>query len=33
MPDLFTLKDLTVTIPSQREEDPTNNEEENDGEE
>lgn len=34
MPDIFTLTDLTVEIPSQRENDPTNNneEEENDGE-
>ena len=34
MPDLFTLEDLTVEIPSQRENDPTNNnkeEDENDG--
>ena len=34
MPDLFTLADLTVEIPSQREDDPTNiknEEEENDG--
>ena len=34
MPDLFTLEDLTVEIPSQREEDPTNpkeKEEENNG--
>jgi len=32
MPDIFTLKDLTVRIPSQREDDPTNpnNEEEED---
>jgi hypothetical protein len=29
MPDLFTLKDLTIEVPSQRENDPTNNEEEN----
>ena len=28
MPDLFTVKDLTVDIPSQRENDPTNNNEE-----
>ena len=28
MPDLFTLKDLTVEIPSQRENDPTNTNEE-----
>lgn len=28
MPDLFTVKDLTVNIPSQRENDPTNNNEE-----
>jgi hypothetical protein len=28
MPDLFTLEDLTVKIPSQRENDPTNNNEE-----
>ena len=35
MPDLFTLEDLTVKIPSQREDDPTNpkqEEEENNGE-
>mgnify|MGYP003153608500 CR=1 FL=1 len=31
MPDIFTLDDLTVKEPSQREEDPTN-EEECDGE-
>ncbi len=31
MPDIFTLEDLTVRIPSQREDDPTNEEEE-DGE-
>ncbi len=31
MPDLFTLNDLTINIPSQRDEDPTNEEEE-DGE-
>tara|TARA_X000001382_G_scaffold130367_2_gene124992 strand:+ start:2451 stop:2561 length:111 start_codon:yes stop_codon:yes gene_type:complete len=32
MPDIFTLEDLTVRIPSQREDDPTNpnNEEEED---
>ena len=28
MPDFFTLEDLTVKIPSQREDDPTNHEEE-----
>ena len=28
MPDLFTVKDLTINIPSQRENDPTNNNEE-----
>ena len=28
MPDLFTVKDLTVNIPSQRENDPTNNNQE-----
>ena len=28
MPDIFTLEDLTVKIPSQRENDPTNNNEE-----
>ena len=35
MPDIFTLNDLTVKIPSQRENDPTNpeeEEEENNGE-
>ena len=26
MPDLFTLEDLTIKVPSQRENDPTNNE-------
>tara|TARA_R110002012_G_scaffold53988_4_gene138431 strand:- start:730 stop:837 length:108 start_codon:yes stop_codon:yes gene_type:complete len=35
MPDLFRLEDLTVEIPSQRKDDPTNEnnneEEENDG--
>ena len=34
MPDIFTLEDLTVRIPSQREDDPTNlnnEEKENDG--
>ena len=31
MPDIFTLDDLTIKIPSQRDEDPTN-EEEVDGE-
>ena len=35
MPDIFTLEDLTVKIPSQREKDPTNEdnneEEENNG--
>ena len=33
MPDIFTLKDLTVDVPSQRENDPTNttNNEEEDG--
>ena len=35
MPDLFTLEDLTIKIPSQRENDPTNinenEEEESDG--
>lgn len=35
MPDIFTLNDLTVKIPSQREDDPTNinenEEEESDG--
>jgi hypothetical protein len=34
MPDIFTLEDLSVTVPSQRENDPTNDtnneEEEND---
>ena len=28
MPDLFTLEDLTIKVPSQRENDPTNEEEE-----
>jgi hypothetical protein len=28
MPDLFTLADLSVKVPSQREEDPTNPDEE-----
>jgi len=27
MPDIFTLEDLSVKIPSQREDDPTNSEE------
>jgi len=35
MPDIFTLEDLTVDVPSQRENDPTNlndnEEEENNG--
>ena len=33
MPDIFTLKDLTVKVPSQRENDPTEpkEKEENDG--
>ena len=33
MPDIFTLKDLTIEIPSQREDDPTNNSEEEDAKE
>ena len=32
MPDLFRLEDLTVTVPSQRENDPTNNSEEENAE-
>jgi len=32
MPDIFTLKDLTVEIPSQREEQPEKKEEENNAE-
>jgi|TARA_R110002012_G_C11549062_1_gene602266 hypothetical protein len=33
MPDLFTLKDLTIRIPSQRENDPTNENEEDNNDE
>jgi len=33
MADLFKLQDLATTIPSQRENDPTNKEENNDGDE
>ena len=30
MPDIFTLDDLTVKVPSQKEDDPTNPDEEED---
>jgi len=33
MPDIFTLEDLSVKIPSQREDDPTNPDEEEEDEE